>query len=65
VLREPGLNPSLLLQQLRENRAFGPFKPSPDKPSVIIFHNLNFLSGVYATLISTKSLLDLYGVGWI
>jgi len=60
VLREPGLDPSLMLQQLRENRAFNGFKPSPDRPSVIIFHNLNFLSGVYATLISTKSLLDVY-----
>jgi hypothetical protein len=60
VLREPGLNPSLMLQQLRENPAFSGFKPPPNKPSVIIFHNLNFLSGVYAALVSTKSLLDVY-----
>lgn len=60
VLNEPGLDPSHLLQQLRENRAFGDFVPPPDKPCVVTFHDLSFLGGVYATLISLKSLLDLY-----
>jgi hypothetical protein len=60
VTREPGLNRALLLRQLRENRAFGSFQPPADKPTVIIFHNPSFLSGLYATLISVKSLLDLY-----
>lgn len=60
VRREPALNRALLLRQLRDNHAFGSFQPPVDKPTVIIFHNLSFLSGLFATLISVKSLLDLY-----
>jgi hypothetical protein len=60
VCDEPGLDATSRLQQLRSNGAFKGFKPLSDKPIIITFHNLDFLGGVYATLISMKSLLDCY-----
>ncbi|MDP2858954.1 MAG: hypothetical protein Q8P50_13400 [Bacillota bacterium] len=59
VLRQPGLNRSNLLAQARSDpAAFAGFKPAPDL--VLVLHNLDFLSGLYATLITAKSFLDVY-----
>ena len=60
VMNEPGLNRSRLLDQIRAEPAFKDFKASADKPAVLIFHNLHFVSGLYSALIALKSLLDLY-----
>src|SRR3972149_3906466 len=60
VMNEPGLNRSRLLDQIRADPAFKDFKPRADKPAVLIFHNLQFVSGLYSALIALKSLLDLY-----
>ena len=60
VISEPGLDRSRLLKEIRRNKAFNDFVPQPDKPAVLVLHNLNFLSGLYSTLIALKSLLDLY-----
>lgn len=60
VTREPALDRSRLLQEIRENRAFDGFAPRPDKPAVLVLHNLSFVSGLYSSLIAAKSFLDLY-----
>jgi len=60
VMREPALDRSRLLQEIRENKAFDGFSPRPDKPAVLVLHNLNFVSGLYSSLIAAKSFLDLY-----
>ncbi len=60
VVREPALDRSRLLQEIRENKAFTGFSPRPDKPAVLVLHNLNFVSGLYSALIALKSFLDLY-----
>jgi hypothetical protein len=60
VLREPGLDRSRLLREVRENDAFKGFTPTPDKPVVLMIHNLNFVTGLHSALIAVKSLLDLY-----
>jgi hypothetical protein len=60
VVREPALDRSRLLQEIRENKAFAGFTPVPDKPAVLVLHNLNFVSGLYSALIALKSFLDLY-----
>jgi hypothetical protein len=60
VLNEPGLDRKRLLKEILDNRAFTGFTPQQDKPAVLIFHNLNFVSGLYSTLIALKSLLDFY-----
>lgn len=60
VIREPALDRSRLLEEIRQNNAFAGFTPSPDKPAVLVLHNLDFVSGLYSALIAVKSLLDLY-----
>ena len=60
VMREPALDRSRLLQEIRENKAFMGFSPDPDKPAVLVLHNLNFVSGLYSALIAAKSFLDIY-----
>jgi hypothetical protein len=60
VMREPALDRSRLLQEIRENKAFAGFSPKPDKLVVLVLHNLNFVSGLYSALIAVKSFLDLY-----
>ena len=60
VLSEPGLNRGRLLEQIRTHPSFVGFTPRADKPAVLVFHNLNFLSGLYSALVALKSLLDLY-----
>lgn len=60
VLYELELDRSRLLEEIRRNKAFAGFVPQPDKPAVMVFHNLNFVSGLYSSLITFKSLLDLY-----
>jgi hypothetical protein len=60
VLNEPGLDRKRLLKTILDNRAFAGFAPQMDKPAILIFHNLNFVSGLYSTLIALKSLLDFY-----
>ena len=60
VVREPALDRSRLLKEIRENKAFTGFTPSADKPAVLVLHNLAFVSGLYSSFIAVKSLLDLY-----
>ncbi len=60
VMREPALDRSRLLQEIRDNKAFAGFSPNPDKPAVLVLHNLSFVSGLYSALIASKSFLDLY-----
>jgi hypothetical protein len=60
VMREPALDRSRLLQTIREDQAFKGYSPHPDKPAVLILHNLSFVSGLNSALIAAKSLLDLY-----
>lgn len=60
VVHEPGLDLSRILKDIRENKAFIGFTPKPEKPVILVFHNLNFMSGLYSTLISIKSFLDLF-----
>ena len=60
VMNEPGLNRSRLLEQIRADPGFKGFKPQQDKPAILVFHNLHFVSGLYSALIALKSLLDLY-----
>lgn len=60
VRNEPGLDRLRLLKQIRSDPGFKDFKPRPDKPAVLYFHNLQFVSGLYSALIAFKSLLDLY-----
>lgn len=60
LMNEPGLNRTRLLDQIRADPAIRDYKPHPDKPTILIFHNLHFVSGLYSALIALKSLLDLY-----
>lgn len=60
VLREPGLDRPRLLDDIRRHPSFAGFKPQTDKPTILVFHNLSFVSGMYSALIALKSLLDLY-----
>ncbi len=60
VMREPTLDRSRWLREILENRAFDGFSPMPDKPAVLVLHNLGFVSGLYSALIASKSFLDLY-----
>lgn len=60
VMREPALDRSRLVQEIRENKAFDSYSPRPDTPSVLILHNLNFVGGLNSALIAVKSFLDLY-----
>lgn len=60
VLREPGLDRRLLLEDIRRHPSFAGWAPRPDKPAILVFHNLSFVSGLYSALIALKSLLDLY-----
>jgi hypothetical protein len=57
---DPGLSRGQLLNQVRNDPAWAGFKPDPEKPAVLIFHNLSFATGLYSALIMLKSLLDLY-----
>lgn len=59
-MNEPALDKSRLLREIRENEAFDGFFPTPEKPCVLVLHNLSFVSGLYSTLIGVKSFLDLY-----
>ena len=60
VLNELRLNRARLLEEVRSNRAFDDSVPQSDRPALLVFHNLNFVSGLYSALIAFKSLLDLY-----
>lgn len=60
VLREPGLDRHRLLEDICRHPSFAGFAPRPDKPAILIFHNLSFVSGLYSALIALKSLLDFY-----
>ena len=60
VLNEPGLDRGRLLDQIKMEPSFAGFQPNPEKPAVLVFHNLSFLSGLYSTLIALKSLVDFY-----
>jgi hypothetical protein len=60
VLNEPGLDRRRLLEEIRRHPSFAGFKPQPDKPALVIFHDLSFVSGLYSALIALKSLLDVY-----
>jgi hypothetical protein len=60
LMREPVLDRSRLVREIRENKAFEGYSPRPDKPSVLILHNLNFVVGLNSALVAMKSFLDLY-----
>ncbi|GMV05701.1 MAG: hypothetical protein AMXMBFR53_19780 [Gemmatimonadota bacterium] len=60
VCNEPGLDRSRLLKTIQAHPSFRGFRPKPEKPAVLVFHNLGFVSGVHAALIALKSMLDLY-----
>jgi hypothetical protein len=48
------------LGKLRTNKAFDGFRPDPNKPCVVIYHNAKFLVAFHLVLYSVKSFLDVY-----
>ena len=60
VVCEPGLNPAGLLREIKSSGASTGLVPRTDKSAIALFHNLAFLSGLGAALVTLKSLLDLY-----
>ena len=60
VLNEPGLDRRRLLEGIQREPSIAGFQPNSDKPTVLVFHNLSFVSGLYSALIALKSLLDFY-----
>lgn len=48
------------LQVLQSDSAFTGFRPDPNKPTIAIFQNLEFLTGLNSSLLTVKSLLDVY-----